>query len=84
MATQGQRRQQAIQAMRALRRAYRKVDTAGERVERELDRLIKRKTLIQYESLLTTAKEIDSYAVNMNGLVNMYIDTVNVILAIPV
>lgn len=84
MATQAQRRAQAIQALRALRRHYRATDTQGEKVERELDRLINRKRLVQDESLEKVGQQIDEYAVLINGLINAYVDTVNIIIAIPV
>lgn len=40
-------------ALRKLRAVYRASDTAGEKVERELDRLINRKTLVESKSLQT-------------------------------
>jgi len=61
MATQAQRRGEAISALRRLRQEYRKADTAGERTERELDRLIKRKTLIGPDELEKLAQTINVY-----------------------
>lgn len=51
-----QKRELVIKAVRNLRKSYRTADTAGEVMERNLDRLIKRKTLITREQLtpLTT------------------------------
>lgn len=84
MATQGERRRQAVAAIRALRRSYRAADTAGEKLERELDRLVKRKRLIQNESLATTGRLLDEYAINVQNILNVYIDTVQIIINIPV
>lgn len=84
MATQGERRKQAIQAVRALRRHYRAADTAGELVERELDRLVKRKTLVQPESLQKTGNNIDAYVMKVNTLVDAFVYAVEVLRAIPV
>jgi len=51
--TDAQARNLVIKALRQARAAYRKADTAGEKEERELDRLIKRKTRINANSLQT-------------------------------
>ena len=61
MATQGQIRARAKSAVRATRAVYRKADSAGEKLERELDRLIKRKQLIDPEDILTAAKDAAEY-----------------------
>lgn len=53
--TDAQARNLTIKALRQARAAYRRVDTQGERIERELDRLIKRKTRISANSLVTVA-----------------------------
>ena len=42
-----------IKALRQTRAAYRAADTAGEKEERELDRLIKRKTRMNANQLAT-------------------------------
>lgn len=52
--TEMQRRYVAI--VRQVRRIYRISDTAGEKLERELDRLIKRKRLLQPDDLVTAIK----------------------------
>lgn len=62
MATQGEIRSRAARAVRSMRRLYRQADTAGEKVERELDRLVKRKTLISPNSLNTLARLQADYA----------------------
>jgi hypothetical protein len=51
--TDAQARNLAIKALRKARAAYRKADTQGELVEREVDRLIKRKTRINSSSFKT-------------------------------
>lgn len=61
MATQGQRRQEGVAAIRRLRTEHRKADSAGEKLERELDRLIKRKTLIGPDQLQTLASRLVDY-----------------------
>ena len=62
MATQGEIRNRAVSAVRAMRRVYRQADTAGEKVERELDRLVKRKTLISPNSINTLANLQSQYS----------------------
>lgn len=51
--TDAQARNLVIKSLRAARIAYRKADTAGEKFEREIDRLIKRKTRINSASFRT-------------------------------
>ena len=46
-----QRKNDVLRALRKARAVYRRADSAGEMLERELDRLILRKTLISPESL---------------------------------
>ena len=53
--TDAQARNLVIKALRAARRAYRTADTHGEKEERELDRLIKRKTKINATQLIGVA-----------------------------
>jgi len=84
MATQGERRSQAIRALRALRKLYRTADSAGERVERELDRLIKRKTLISPDSLATLARLVQAYFKDQERMAMGMADTANVIQQIPI
>lgn len=68
MATQGQRRAEARAAVRRARTSYRRADTSGEKVERELDRLIKRKTLIQTDDLQKLIDLSNQYVENVNSL----------------
>jgi len=46
-----QKRELVRKALRNVRKAYRTADSAGEALERDLDRLIKRKTLVTREQL---------------------------------
>jgi len=84
MATQGQRRREALAAIRKLRQIWRQVDTAGERIERELDRLIRRKTLISPDSLSNLSKLIDTEWALMQNLQRGYASTWEIIRFIPV
>lgn len=83
MATQGERRRQAISAIRQIRAIYRKSDTIGEKVERELDRLIKRKTLITPDSLATLARLLEEYARQVERVINANADMATVVMGIP-
>lgn len=73
MATQGQRRAEARSAVRRLRQEYRKADSAGEKAERELDRLVKRKTLITADDLQTVAKRLMDYAQAVESIQRIYV-----------
>lgn len=84
MATQGERRSQAIRAIRALRKLFRTADTAGEKLERELDRLIKRKTLVSPDSLATTARLLQDYLKKTENLARGMADAASVVTQIPV
>jgi hypothetical protein len=64
--TDAQARNLVIKALRAARRAYRAADTAGEREERELDRLIKRKTRMNATQLVTLADRYKAYVTLCN------------------
>lgn len=50
-----------IKALRQARKAYRAADSAGESLEREFDRLIKRKTRINSTSLSTLSTRYDNW-----------------------
>lgn len=54
--TDAQARSTVIKALRRARATYRSSDTAGEKLEREFDRLIKRKTRINANSLVTLSE----------------------------
>ena len=59
--TDAQARNLVIKSLRQARQRYRFADTLGEKVERELDRLIKRKTRINANSLRTLTQLYDNY-----------------------
>jgi hypothetical protein len=59
--TDAQARNLVIKALRQARAAYRAADTAGEMEERELDRLIKRKTRINSASMVTLANRYQKW-----------------------
>ncbi len=59
--TDAQARSVVIKSLRNSRAAFRKADTAGEKVEREMDRLIKRKTRMNASSLTTLNEHYKSY-----------------------
>jgi len=65
--TDAQARQLVIKALRQARATYRKGDTAGEKYERELDRLIKRKTRINVASLQTALTRYKEYNSLVDG-----------------
>lgn len=84
MATQGQRRREAVAAVRRFRQLYRTSDSAGERVEREVDRLIKRKTLIGPDSLKTLIDRVTEYGMAITALEKAIVVLGNIIRGIPV
>lgn len=59
--TDAQARNLIIKSLRTVRQYYRRADTIGETVEREVDRLIKRKTRINSASLNTLAARYEQY-----------------------
>lgn len=77
--TQGEQRALVKRAARNCRAQYRKADTSGERVERELDRLIKRKTLIQANSLPTLERNYYQYKQYVQSLENALRDFYSVV-----
>lgn len=83
MATQGQRRAEGRNAVRRFRAEYRKADTAGELLEREVDRLIKRKTLIGPDELQTLARRLDAYIRLVDSLQRLYAILSQMVLQIP-
>lgn len=59
--TPGRRRVLVAKSLRVVRQWYRKADTAGELLERELDRLIKRNTQIMPHSLMTANDRLQAF-----------------------
>lgn len=58
MATQGERRRQALAAIRTLARAVRSTDSALEKSQRTTKRLLKRKTLIGPDDIVTLGNQL--------------------------
>lgn len=83
MATQGQRRAEGRAAVRRLRQEYRRVDTAGEKVERELDRLVKRKTLVTPDQMKTLSDRLVDYIRLAESLQRLYAIVFGIIKDIP-
>lgn len=84
MATLAERKAQAKSALRALRRIYRAADTLGEKVERELDRLIKRKTLVGPDSLVKLGEMAREYSRSIENVNRGFGDLASVVQNIPV
>ena len=83
MATQSQRRLEGLAAIRRFKAEYRKADSAGERMERELERLVTRKTLISIDSLQSLQKKLEEFIRLVDSLQRLYKILVDIINAIP-
>jgi hypothetical protein len=83
MATQAQRRGEGRAAIRRLRQEYRKADSAGERLERELDRLTQRKTLIGPDDLKKLSDLLDTYIRIAESVQKLYILVMAIIQGLP-
>ena len=56
-----QRRNAVNRALRQVRKSYRVADSSGEALERELDRLIARKTIVSPETLRSLINRYEAY-----------------------
>lgn len=83
MATQGQRRREAIAAVRQFRRGYRSADTMMEKLERELDRLIKRKTLISVDNIEKVGVLLDGTNQAVEALNRIFANLATIVGNIP-
>jgi hypothetical protein len=72
------RKNAVIKGLRRARQAFRISDSAGEILERELDRLIKRKTLISPESLQGVSKKYQDYAGKTANIAQALADAVTI------
>lgn len=72
-----------LRSVRSVRRVYRRADTAGEKLERELDRLIKRKQLLQPDDLGTCIKYYDEFVKRVNDVDKALTDA-TIVLITPV
>jgi hypothetical protein len=66
--TDAQARNLVIKALRQARIQHRRADTMGEKYEREVDRLIKRKTRINASSLVTLGEYYAQYLKYVEGM----------------
>ena len=66
--TFAQRTRAVNASLRRARAVYRKADTAGEILERELDRLILRKTIVTPESMISMATKHLAYVQRVNDM----------------
>lgn len=72
------RKSLVVAALRRVRAQYRKADTTGEVLERELDRCILRKTLIGPETMRTLLTKYESYVTQVNLMEQPITDAVQV------
>lgn len=63
-----------VKSIRTVRAVYRRADTAGEKLERELDRLVSRKRLIQPNDLLTAGKLFENYSTAVDAIGSAIVD----------
>lgn len=75
--TDAQARNLVLQALRSVRKAYRQADSSGERFERELGRLLSRKTRINASSLAKLADQYASYNGNVDAVQQRLTDALN-------
>jgi chromosome segregation ATPase len=66
--TFAQRRSAVNASLRRVRQQYRKADTRGEVLERELDRLINRKTIVGPQTLQKLQQRYEEYIIQVNAI----------------
>jgi hypothetical protein len=66
--TYGQEKANVLKAVRRIRQIYRTADTAGEKLQRELNRVLKRKTLVSVATLQGVQKLIEDYQYKASAL----------------
>jgi hypothetical protein len=76
--TYAQQKSRVNAALRQVKRQYRQADTAGERLERTLDRLVQRKTLVGPQSLTTATKQYDVYIQAAAAIQQRLIDAITI------
>lgn len=72
------RKTAVIKGLRRVRQQFRTADSAGEILERELDRLIKRKTLISPESLQGVTKKYQDHAQKVGAIAQTLADAITI------
>lgn len=76
--TYAKRKATVVAALRRVRAQYRRADTTGEVLERELDRCIMRKTLIGPETMRNLLIRYEAYVTQVNGMEQPMTDAVQV------
>lgn len=74
--TEAQRKRLVLQAARSARRQYRRADTAGEMLERWLDRQIARKTRIMPAEIQRGIRLFQGYFANVRAVETVLTDLV--------
>lgn len=75
--TFAQAKAEVNKALRVARSVYRKADTAGEVVERALDRLItKRKTIVTPDQMIPMLQKYEDYARKVYALQESLVETI--------
>lgn len=76
--TYRQKKIQVNSALRKFKKSYRSSDTMGERLERELTRLINRKELVEPQSLRKTVELVRAYASLTQVLIKLVGDVITI------
>lgn len=66
--TYAQRKAAVLAALRRVRQAYKKADTSGEILEREINRLLLRKTIVTPATLKALSQKYDQFATLTNAV----------------
>lgn len=74
--TEAQRKRLVLQSARAARRQYRRADTAGELLERWLDRQIARKTRIMPAEIQRGVRLFQAYFANVRAVETVLTDVI--------
>lgn len=74
--TFAQRTRSVNASLRRVRAAYRKADSQGELLERELDRLVARKTIVSAESLAKASRLYDEYVRSVGAIDGPFADAI--------
>jgi len=83
MATQGERRRQAIAAMRVMYRNIRHVKAALDKALRRAHRLTLRKTLIGPDSIVTLGQDVDAAIRLGEQLQKSFADIATIVASLP-
>lgn len=72
------KRNEVRAALRAVRRVYRKADSLGEVLERRLDRMVDRKTMVYKEEFNPLVKDFYSFKAGLTALEKALADAVSI------